>query len=378
MSVLRILQLVHVPRNPDGGSAGVTLKLAEEWRRQGHDVMDVYSDELSKIANRRVREEHLAVAAAVLGLQLSHRVDVIYVTGHLGWILMPLLRRRARRPLLVACSFGLEHTDKSSRLSSVDYSGVSGHVSSRLSGITRLPEVRKTIKHSDMFVGLMQSTCEEVVAAGWKRVDECHVSGCGVPDECWAFRRPPKKPWAGKILWCGTTVERKGWAYFAEAMERLAGRDSIEVHVLGSGPPDPGASSKDLSAQWGCEVFVYPQLDRSSQAAIAAEADVFVSTSLYEGFHRALLEAMAVGMPCVATGTGFIQDAQEPALLASLVPPRDSNAVAEAIHQLAKDETRRSQLAVAGQQFASRFRWDELAEAQVNRFEESIWKRQIR
>lgn len=367
---LRILQLVHVPRSPNGGSAGVTLRLAAEWRAAGHQVEDLYASELSAAVgnvgsrNRRAHDELLAVGAARLGLARQRHVDVIYVTGHLGWILFPLLRVRARRPLLVAASFGLEHEERyASRLFEEASRSSLRHY---LSGRTRLPEVARTIRHADGFVALTQFSARRALASGWKTESELLVSGCGVPDECRDVQHSPTSSWTGTIIWCGTTIGRKGWKYFVSALARCEHGLIRRVHVFGSGrQPDDVRHEFNGAGVSYIDIEVHSELPTTALYNLFAAADVFVSTSVYEGFHRALLEAMAVGLPCIATETGFVSDQSRPSDICRLVPMHDAGAVAEAIHQLAADQRQRRSLSENAKAFSERFVWSSIAEEQL-------------
>ena len=84
--------------------------------------------------------------------------------------------------------------------------------------------------------------------------------------------------------------------------------------------------------------------ERSDIYDLLNMADAFVMTSRTEGLPMALIEAMAAGLPCVATAVGGI-----PTVLSGdagiLVPPEDPDAVAGALMRLASDDLMRRQLA---------------------------------
>src|SRR5205807_8725782 len=68
-----------------------------------------------------------------------------------------------------------------------------------------------------------------------------------------------------------------------------------------------------------------------------AALDLFVLPSLNEGMGRALVEAMAMGRPVVATRVGGIPDVVTDGATGLLVPPRDDRALADAILTLLRD-----------------------------------------
>jgi glycosyltransferase involved in cell wall biosynthesis len=90
----------------------------------------------------------------------------------------------------------------------------------------------------------------------------------------------------------------------------------------------------------------------NSQAVFAEldRADIFVLPSRQEGLPRAMIEAMARGLPCIGTQVGGI-----PELLASedLVPPNDPDALAQRIYSIAIDAKRRCQMSARNLSTAS-------------------------
>ena len=81
--------------------------------------------------------------------------------------------------------------------------------------------------------------------------------------------------------------------------------------------------------------------------------DVFVMSSVTEGLGTSILDAMASSRPVVATSAGGIPEIVQDGETGILVPPRDHEAMADAIVRLLKDEALRRQMGAAGLSLAS-------------------------
>ena len=69
------------------------------------------------------------------------------------------------------------------------------------------------------------------------------------------------------------------------------------------------------------------------------QADLFVLPSLHEGSPNALIEAMGLGLPCIATDVGGIKDLIDNEKNGILVPPKNSDALSNALHHLLTNQT---------------------------------------
>ncbi|EQD38607.1 glycosyl transferase group 1 [mine drainage metagenome] len=91
-----------------------------------------------------------------------------------------------------------------------------------------------------------------------------------------------------------------------------------------------------------------------------ASADLFVLPSHMEPFGIVLLEAMAAGLPVVATSVGGIPEVVHSGLTGLLVPPRDPAALARALDTLVADPQLRSRFGDRGRARAEEFSWPRL------------------
>jgi glycosyltransferase involved in cell wall biosynthesis len=83
--------------------------------------------------------------------------------------------------------------------------------------------------------------------------------------------------------------------------------------------------------------------------------DVFVLSSCLEGLGTSVLDAMALGVPVVATRTGGIPEMVEDCVSGLLVPPKDARALAAAVQKVLEDGALREKLKVGGSRTVERF-----------------------
>lgn len=114
-----------------------------------------------------------------------------------------------------------------------------------------------------------------------------------------------------------------------------------------------GACRKDLErqiARFGLHRQVCLLGDRKDVPEILAECDVFALSSVAEGIPLTLLEAMAAGLPIVATRVGGVAEVVVDGVTGTLVEPSDPAALAEALRDYLEDALRRGQHGDAGRQ----------------------------
>lgn len=164
------------------------------------------------------------------------------------------------------------------------------------------------------------------------------------------------------VLSLATAEPRKDLPLLVQAFDALAG-DRADVALVLAGPPGWGESALDraVAAATYSERIVRPGwLDDGAVAELLASASVLAYPSRYEGFGFPPLEAMARGVPVVATDVGALREVLGDA--AALVPVGDAEALAGAIATVLDSAETASARAEAGRRRAEQFSWSACAE----------------
>lgn len=167
-----------------------------------------------------------------------------------------------------------------------------------------------------------------------------------------------------RILSLGRLVERKGVETTIRALSEVPG---AELVIAGGGDAITDAELARLTAlaqECGVRdrVRVVGRIARADVPALLRSADVVVSVPWYEPFGMVPLEAMACGVPVVASAVGGHLDTVLDGRTGALVPPRDPAALARRLRELLADPGRLAAIGSAAAARAhSRYGWDHIA-----------------
>jgi D-inositol-3-phosphate glycosyltransferase len=151
-----------------------------------------------------------------------------------------------------------------------------------------------------------------------------------------------------RILSVGRLVERKGFGDLIRAMPLVPAAELVVIGGQGAAEPH-AAELRELAGRCGVA-------DRVRLAGAVApqrmprwyrSADLVAAAPWYEPFGLTPLEAMASGVPVVATAVGGLTDTVVDGVTGDLVPARDPRALGVALRRLLADEVRRDSYGVA-------------------------------
>jgi glycosyltransferase involved in cell wall biosynthesis len=157
---------------------------------------------------------------------------------------------------------------------------------------------------------------------------------------------------ARRLLFVGSLVPEKGpQVLLAAFRDALRERPDLTLSFAGAGPRAYVAELQASAA--GLPVRFLGRLDRAAVTDAYREHDALVLPSIWdEPFSVVPLEAMALGVPVIATMAGGTAEAVENDRTGILVPPRDPPALCAAILRLAADPRFAASLAASGQAWA--------------------------
>jgi glycosyltransferase involved in cell wall biosynthesis len=139
---------------------------------------------------------------------------------------------------------------------------------------------------------------------------------------------------------------QKAYPDLLEAARRLVDRGvPARFIVVGQGPLE--AEIRALRASLGLERHVDLLGYRPDAIRVLSGCDMFALASHYEGYPVAIMEALAVGLPIVATAVGGVPEGVRQGVEGLLVPPRRPDLLADAIEALVLDPERRAKMSAA-------------------------------
>jgi len=173
----------------------------------------------------------------------------------------------------------------------------------------------------------------------WIDASKIVVIANGAPDP------PQHRDWSAaphfhpRFIYLSQMNDAKGWRDLLQAAEMLAAKGiHPEFHFYGRPAFETNQemientlkefSAKGVNATWHGGIY------DDAKWSMLADADAFIFPSWHEAFPLAILDAMAVGLPIIATDVGGVADALDDGLGGQIIPPRQPRALAAAMEKL--------------------------------------------
>ncbi len=335
MSV-RVLMYSSTPRDKLGGVQAVYARLATSLRHQGHSVVEAWSDPsidgdadeevfpLTRLVVRRgiigprsVGRVFRSMVRLVRGL-LRHKPEIVNIH---------FVRRESIYFLMLRRLLGYKVV-------------LSAHGSDLF-----VPERRNAVllphllPRADAITAVTQRIADRILAYPGIDPKKVHVIPNGVDTEFWGALTTASAPeeTSSTIVAVGRLTAVKGHDILINALAQV--REHVpDANLVIAGEGEARQELEELARKLGMQdaVVFAGYVSREEIRELLNHARVFALPSLSEGMPLALLEAMAAGVPAVASRVGGVPEVVEPDA-GILVPPNDAAALSEALTRVLTD-----------------------------------------
>jgi len=245
--------------------------------------------------------------------------------------------------------------------------------------------VRKRLRHVDRIVSCSGDVTERICQAFPEVADRCHTIHNGVDLDL--FAPDGQAAVRGRLITLGRISPEKGQHVLLDALARIGERyPDVELEVVGPyrRPPrdmvasisddpltrslaplyisDYMADLRDQAERQAVNVSFAGEVTQHEAAGRLRASSVLIAPSITDTFSMPVAEAMATGLPVVASDVGGPSELVLNGETGLLVPPGDPVALAEAIARLLDDPKLRERMGAAGRRRAQElFSWDRIA-----------------
>jgi glycosyltransferase involved in cell wall biosynthesis len=375
---MRILFAADVAPDPDAGASGTELQTIQALQRLGHKVDAIWADELG----RRIQHGNLhyllelprAFRSAIERRCEAGHYDVIHANQGHSYLAAIDHRRRLREGVFVCRSHGLDDRMEQvlapwrRRLGVPGRRGVKRVLGQALDPLLSRHD-RLAYRYAD---GVLVSSRSDARFLAEERGVPGERIGCVPQAPAAAFVETPAPALDARrlrrVLHVGGFAYWKGVHAVAEAANHLLSDEGVAMtwvcreaeHAGVRELLSPAARERVVLRGW------------SSQEALRAIYDdhgVFLYPSLFDGFGKVFLEAMARGLCVVGTPAGGMPDVIRDGRDGLLVGFNDSAAIAERVRGLWAAPQQAVAMSLAAAQRAREFTWDRVAGEVVDFYE---------
>ena len=374
---MKILLTIHHPLDPNLGAPGVTWRLGQEYIKLGHEVKFFSFDDLPKflpdLAKGVLFPEFLASKISTLVKQEG--IDVIDASTGDSWVwakwIKPLFKKT---PLLVTRSHGLEHTVHFQLLKDVDLG------KAKLSwkypiyhGGFHLWEVATSMRLADLVLCLNQHDLQYAIKNLGVSPEHVHVVNNGISSHLLELTMESLSENSKiRIAHIGSYIPRKGIEYSVPALTRILQKfPDIEVSFLGVMVPQERVLA-DFDPSLHNRIHVISKYQNSDLPSLLAGHSIHLFPSLSEGWGLAVVEAMACGLAPIISNIPGPTEMVKHDFDALIVPPRDSEAIEEAITKLIGDRAYLEKLRTNAYKTAQGYAYTNIAKQNLDLYTESL------
>lgn len=283
--------------------------------------------------------QDLLACLALVKILKQERPDLVHTHTSKAGLLGRLAARIAGIPVVVHTPHGHVFYGHFGRLTSWMFLQIERWLARITDCLIGLTDAERA-EHLDRGVGRAERFAVVPSGIDLDRFRRARVAGKVVPE--W-FGCPPEARIVGSVGWL---TDIKGHRYLIEAAAE-AKKEFSDLHLVIVGSGDRHDALLAQAENSGMAGSVHLVGHRDDIEVCLAGMDCFVLPSLNEGMGRALIEAMAAGLPVIASNVGGIPALVRDGDNGMLVPAGDSRALADALRRLFCRPERAAQLGAA-------------------------------
>ncbi len=354
---MKVTMLAHT--TPQSGVAGISIGISKfmyhialELIKKRHDVELFIRDDY-KPSERWVKTVYSPKFTWMLyPFFLGRRIDKVKAdVYHADYVTTgaPMISRN-KKPNVVSIHDVIPFTYDKNELSAMDKIRVAWY----------MRNLRK-IEKADAITVLSEHAKREALKRTGIASDRLHIIHAGVDlDRNFPLKKRPHKK--TRIGYLGGLDGRKNVGLLVESFMRiLESRDDVELHVGGG-----GNNLEAFRAMKIRNATFYGKIDEGKKNEFLNSLDIFVFPSLMEGFGLPPLEAMACGVPVVASNASSIPEVVGDA---GVLAKPTADDMTKGISRLLDNPALRKRLAQRGLENAGRFTWKRCAEQALEVYE---------
>ena len=378
---MKILLTCHYNFDTNAGAAGVTWRLGQEYEKLGHQVyyysLDNLPNKLHRLAKFATFPEF--VMYKIESICKQQRLDIVDASTGDSWLWALLQNNKQNRPLLVSRCHGLEHIEHQEYLQEAEQGNLKFSWKYGLyRGSVRLWEVANSMRYSDLVL-LLNSCDAKYVTQNLKvKSERVAVVPNGIADRFLNLpfeSIPTTDNSVIRIAQIGTYIPRKGIHYSVPALNKILTRyPKVEVTFCGTKCfecPDPAQIYADFDPGVRDRVKVIPYYTNETLPTLLKGHQIKLFATISEGFGVALIEAMACGLAPITTATPGPLEIVRDGYDAIVIPPRNSQAIEEALELLITNHSLLAQLRRNAYATAQSYSWAKIAQRNLSLYEQA-------
>jgi len=172
-----------------------------------------------------------------------------------------------------------------------------------------------------------------------------------------------------KIICISRLTARKGFNYLIDAVAKIAGKyPDLSLEIVGEGDAKEELEKQAKRANLGSRIEFKGRISHEKTPAAYNRATVFVSPSLNEGMSNTMLEALASGLPIIATDTGGSKELIREGENGFIIKMKDPDDIAEKLEKLIADPELVRSMAKKSREIAETMSWSRVAEEYYGKY----------